>query len=98
MWQQRDKPDMPLCRAAVNPEVEDDDHNSTLSSDADGPEPAELTARAVVAGLVIGSLLCGSNMHFGLQTGDTASCYRPIHNSIFMGLTRTVMQTQTRNL
>ncbi len=29
----------------------------------------EFTLRAVVAGLAIGTLLCGSNMHFGLQTG-----------------------------
>jgi hypothetical protein len=31
--------------------------------------PSPLTLRAVVAGVLIGSLLCCSNMYFGLQTG-----------------------------
>ncbi|BGP17536.1 hypothetical protein JCM10213_004078 [Rhodosporidiobolus nylandii] len=35
----------------------------------DNDEPAELTFRAVVAGLAIGILLCMTNMYFGLQTG-----------------------------
>lgn len=31
--------------------------------------PSPLTVRALVAGILIGSLLCSSNMYFGLQTG-----------------------------
>jgi OPT oligopeptide transporter protein len=31
--------------------------------------PGPLTVRAVVSGILIGSLLCCSNMYFGLQTG-----------------------------
>lgn len=73
----RGMPEPPLCRPAEATRVEDDDHNSIPSTDTDGPEPPELTTRAVVAGLVIGSLLCGSNMHFGLQTGSTPAWYRP---------------------
>lgn len=44
---------------------------------AGGKDVKEFTVRAVVAGLVIGALLCGSNMHFGLQTGLTSCCRLP---------------------
>ncbi|KAK4047383.1 OPT super [Microbotryomycetes sp. JL201] len=37
--------------------------------DSDSGEDAELTLRAVVAGLAIGVLLCFTNMYFGLQSG-----------------------------
>jgi len=58
------------------------EHNTLLNGRADGNgsrrdcgagcgerDVKEFTVRAVVAGLLIGTLLCGSNMHFGLQTG-----------------------------
>ncbi|KAF2175358.1 oligopeptide transporter-like protein [Zopfia rhizophila CBS 207.26] len=39
------------------------------SSNTDGVARTTFTIRAVIAGLAIGSLVCMSNMYFGLQTG-----------------------------
>lgn len=40
----------------------------TMTASASAAEPV-LTARAIAAGLVVGSVLCFSNTYFGLQTG-----------------------------
>jgi len=54
------------------------------NGEADSPPPRrrqdahEFTLRAIVAGLAIGSLLCFSNMYFGLQTGWVRAPSGPI--------------------
>lgn len=54
------------------PQLSDDDdfyvHESN-SKPLGEPEEAQLTVRAVLAGLLVGTLLCFTNMYFGLQTG-----------------------------
>uniref|UniRef100_A0A6U6KYX8 Oligopeptide transporter n=1 Tax=Odontella aurita TaxID=265563 RepID=A0A6U6KYX8_9STRA len=46
--------------------VEFEDGHEDEEKDKDAPQ---LTVRAVVVGLIIGTVLCFTNMHFGLQTG-----------------------------
>ena len=45
-------------------------HDEEEAAEPDDDEPElELTLRAVLGGIMVGGILCFSNMYFGLQTG-----------------------------
>src|ERR1700712_2656033 len=43
----------------------------------DAEEPRHFTVRGILVGLVIGTIICFSNMYFGLQTGWISSMAMP---------------------
>lgn len=46
-------------------------HLSVTSLPYSTPCPTVLQVRAVIVGLLVGGLMCFSNMYFGLQTGES---------------------------
>ena len=44
-------------------------HDDAEATEPDDEPELELTLRALLGGIVVGGILCFSNMYFGLQTG-----------------------------
>ena len=57
------------CSSADSDDIEERPWRQLLHHAGRDPNSPQLTCRAVLAGLVVGTMLCFTNMYFGLQTG-----------------------------